>query len=68
MRDAEGAKLREPLAIILGWSELLRSGRLQGEAVPRALEAIARNARMQANIIEELIDDEGVSLRPRRAS
>jgi hypothetical protein len=55
MRDAEGARLREPLAIILGWSELLRSGRLQGDDVRIAIDAIVRNARVQAELIDELV-------------
>jgi hypothetical protein len=54
MRDANIARLREPLGIILGWVELLRRGRLQGEAAERALEAIARNARLQATVIDDL--------------
>jgi hypothetical protein len=54
MRDANIAKLREPLGIILGWVELLRRGQLRGEAAKRALEAIARNARLQAEVIDDL--------------
>jgi signal transduction histidine kinase len=57
MRDAEGARLREPLAIILGWSELLRSGRLQGDDVRIAIDAIVRNARAQAELIDELLSE-----------
>jgi len=63
MRDAEGARLREPLAIILGWSELLRAGRLQGEEIHMALEAIVRNARVQAELIDELVSNGGVKRR-----
>jgi len=54
MRDANIARLREPLGIILGWVELLRRGRLTGDAAERALEAIARNARLQASVIDDL--------------
>jgi signal transduction histidine kinase len=54
MRDSEGARLREPLAIILGWSELLRSGQLRGNDASHALEAIVRNAQRQAHLIDEL--------------
>lgn len=38
-------ELRTPLTSILGWSHLLRSGRLNAEASARALETIERNAR-----------------------
>ncbi len=66
MKDVDGARLREPLAIILGWSELLRAGRLQGEEALRALDAIVRNARMQAQLIDELVEEPDVT--PRRIS
>ena len=49
-------ELRTPLNAILGWTELL----LKGEVIPgreeRALETIARNARAQVQLIEDLLD------------
>jgi hypothetical protein len=54
MRDANVARLREPLGIIMGWVELLRRGRLRGDAATRAIEAIARNAQLQASVIDDL--------------
>jgi hypothetical protein len=63
MRDAEGARLREPLTIILGWSALLRSGRLRGDDVRLALDAIVRNARVQAELIDELVTEGGADRR-----
>ncbi len=53
-------ELRTPLNAILGWSELLRSGRLEGEAVVEAAERIVRSARAQAQLIADLLDMNGV--------
>jgi hypothetical protein len=47
-------RLRDPLGIILGWTELLRDGHVPGDKTTRALDAIARNARLQAELIDEL--------------
>ncbi len=49
-------ELRTPLAPILSWSFLLREGHLDAAATQRALEAIERNARLQARIVEDLLD------------
>jgi PAS domain S-box-containing protein len=53
-------ELRTPLNAILGWSELLRSGRLEGEQMAEAAERIVRNARAQAQLIADLLDMNGV--------
>ncbi|HEX2539995.1 MAG TPA: ATP-binding protein [Caldimonas sp.] len=53
-------ELRTPLNAILGWSELLRSGRLEGEAIVEAAERIVRSARTQAQLIADLLDMNGV--------
>jgi signal transduction histidine kinase len=55
MRDARIARLREPLGIILGWVELLRRGRLDEAKARSALDAIARNARLQADLLDEIL-------------
>jgi hypothetical protein len=47
-------RLRDPLGIILGWTELLREGQVRGDKTRLALDAIARNARLQAELIDEL--------------
>ncbi|HEX8709636.1 MAG TPA: ATP-binding protein [Pyrinomonadaceae bacterium] len=49
-------ELRTPLSAILGWSTMLRTGKFNQLAVDRALETIERNARSQAQIIEDLLD------------
>jgi signal transduction histidine kinase/CheY-like chemotaxis protein len=46
-------ELRTPLTAILGWARLARTG--QGET-ERAIETIDRNARVQARIIDDLLD------------
>ena len=49
-------ELRTPLNAILGWSALLRQQVLSGEERTRGLETIERNARVQAQIINDLLD------------
>ncbi len=49
-------ELRTPLNAILGWARILRSGKLKEDEVARALETIERNARAQAQLIEDLLD------------
>ncbi|MBE9009170.1 response regulator [Pseudanabaenaceae cyanobacterium LEGE 13415] len=49
-------ELRTPLNPILGWSRLLCDGKLSGAAAQRALETICRNATLQAQLIDDLLD------------
>lgn len=49
-------ELRSPLNPILGWTKLLRSQRLDPTKVDQALETIERNAKLQAQLIEDLLD------------
>ena len=49
-------ELRTPLNAILGWARILRAGTIPPEAMPRALETIERNAQVQAQLIEDLLD------------
>lgn len=49
-------ELRTPLNAIVGWSQLLRMGKLSGEESTQAVEAIERNARAQAQMISDLLD------------
>lgn len=49
-------ELRTPLTAILGWTNLLLSQNLDVDSHKRALETIDRNARAQAEIIEDILD------------
>ncbi len=49
-------ELRTPLNAILGWSRMLRTNRFDAETASQALETIERNARVQAQLIEDLLD------------
>ncbi len=49
-------ELRNPLAPILTWTQLLRSGSLDAEKSRRALEVIERNVISQSQLIDDLVD------------
>src|ERR1044072_1696377 len=49
-------ELRTPLTSILGWSQLLTTASLDKQQTARAIETIARNARAQGRLIDELLD------------
>jgi signal transduction histidine kinase/ActR/RegA family two-component response regulator len=49
-------ELRTPLNAILGWTRMLSTGRLDPEAVTRGIETIDRNAKLQARLIEDMLD------------
>jgi signal transduction histidine kinase/CheY-like chemotaxis protein len=49
-------ELRSPLNPILGWAKLLRSGRLDATKTEQALNTIERNALLQSELIEDLLD------------
>ncbi|MGG6267040.1 PAS domain S-box protein [Leptolyngbya sp. AN10] len=49
-------ELRTPLNPILGWSKLLQSGKLNQARTLEALTTIERNAKLQAELIEDLFD------------
>ena len=49
-------ELRTPLNAMLGWSRLLRGGTLDAETQERALESIERNARLQAQLVSDILD------------
>jgi PAS domain S-box-containing protein len=49
-------ELRTPLTAILGWAHLLRTGQTDDEKMAKALETIERNARAQAQLIDDLLD------------
>ncbi|MCC5600429.1 hybrid sensor histidine kinase/response regulator [Nostoc favosum] len=49
-------ELRTPLNAILGWSKLLQTGRLNQAKTSEALATIERNATLQVQLIEDLLD------------
>ena len=49
-------ELRTPLTSMLGWVRMLRGARLDPEQTARALETIERNTRLQAKLIDDLLD------------
>jgi signal transduction histidine kinase len=68
-RDAEAAsrakdeflatlshELRTPLHAMLGWARMLRTDTLDEATQARALETLERNTRLQAQLIEDLLD------------
>lgn len=49
-------ELRTPLTAVVGWSRMMRTGKLDAENSARALEAIERNATLQTKLIDDLLD------------
>ena len=49
-------ELRSPLNAILGWSHLLRTRKFSENQIAQGLETIERNAKMQTQLIEDLLD------------
>src|SRR5258708_4436680 len=49
-------ELRTPLNAIIGWSHMLLAGKLDKATAVRALEIIGRNAKTQAQLVEDILD------------
>ncbi|MBV8812997.1 MAG: PAS domain S-box protein [Verrucomicrobia bacterium] len=49
-------ELRTPLNAILGWATTLRTGGFRDQELVQGLEAIERNARVQGQIVDDLLD------------
>jgi PAS domain S-box-containing protein len=49
-------ELRTPLNAVIGWSRMLKAGRLDSESSEHAIEVIERNALAQKQIIEDILD------------
>ncbi len=49
-------ELRTPLNAVIGWSRILKSGKLDEDSATHALEVIERNAWSQKQIIEDILD------------
>ncbi|MEP0917475.1 PAS domain S-box protein [Leptolyngbya sp. DQ-M1] len=49
-------ELRSPLNPILGWTKLLQAGKVNAAQMPQALATIERNANLQTQLIDDLLD------------
>jgi PAS domain S-box-containing protein len=49
-------ELRSPLSVMLGWTQMLRSGQVSAAAAARGFDILERNVRLQAKLIEDLLD------------
>jgi PAS domain S-box-containing protein len=49
-------ELRTPLNAILGWVQMMQGDRLTPESLRRAIDVIGRNARLQAQLIDDILD------------
>ena len=49
-------ELRNPLNAILGWSHMMRVGKLNEANMDRAVETIYRNAKSQSQLVADLLD------------
>ena len=49
-------ELRTPLNAILGWTAMLRNGAFDGARTEKGLEIIDRNARAQAQLVDDVLD------------
>jgi signal transduction histidine kinase len=49
-------ELRQPLNAILGWAKMVREGRLNRERLQHGLAVIERNAQLQVQLINDLLD------------
>jgi signal transduction histidine kinase len=49
-------ELRTPLNAVLGWLQLIKTGKLDGETQQRGFESIERNVRLQAQLTGDLLD------------
>lgn len=49
-------ELRTPLSAILGWAHVLERGGFDADTLKHGLDAISRNAKLQVQLIEDLLD------------
>jgi PAS domain S-box-containing protein len=54
-------ELRTPLNAIVGWARILRSGKVDAKDLEEGLAAIERNAQVQAQLVEDLLDISRIS-------
>ena len=61
-------ELRTPLNAVVGWISMLRTGAVPEDRRAHALETIERNARLQVQLIEDLLDISRLSMAKRASS
>jgi PAS domain S-box-containing protein len=49
-------ELRSPLNVMLGWTQMLGSGRLSPDAIARGFDVLDRSVRLQTKLIDDLLD------------
>jgi PAS domain S-box-containing protein len=49
-------ELRSPLNVMLGWTQMLRSGDMSEDAIARGFDVLERSVRLQAKLIDDLLD------------
>ena len=49
-------ELRSPLNVMNGWIQMLRSGQMSPDAAVRGFDVLERSVRLQAKLIEDLLD------------
>jgi PAS domain S-box-containing protein len=49
-------ELRSPLNVMLGWTQMLRSGQMSAESTPRGWDILERSVRLQTKLIDDLLD------------
>ena len=49
-------ELRTPMNAVYGWARMLQMGQIDPGTTPRALDAIVRNAHVQLQLIDDLLD------------
>lgn len=49
-------ELRTPLNAIVGWCQLLRTGKMSDQETTQGLEVIERNAHVQTQLVDDLLD------------
>jgi PAS domain S-box-containing protein len=49
-------ELRTPLNAMLGWTQLMKRGRNDPALIQRGIDVVARNSRLQAQLISDLLD------------
>ena len=49
-------ELRTPMNAVYGWARMLQMGQIDATTTPRALDAIVRNAHVQLQLIDDLLD------------